>query len=182
MAFLSFVARNAYWIAPPAFALAVYLLVQCIAGVIRTGRQARLVSLPLAAEQVVELPEAGEVVLAMEGPILSRRPSGLEYRVVGPDGAELSRRIALFHATSSGVTRATKELRVFHVTTPGRHVLRIEGLGAPRPRDDEHRMIFTRPHLATSVAFVVGMVLTGALTILSIVLFAMRAAGVVGRG
>ena len=180
MAFLSFIYRHAYWVAPAAFALSVSLLVQCIAGVIRTGRQARLFAVPLAASQEIELPEAGEVVLAMEGPILSRRFAGLRYALTGPGGADVSQRSCLFRATTSGGTRATMELKVFHVMTPGRHLFRIEGLGGARPSDAAHRMVFTRPHLGTSMAYVVGIVLSSCLTVSSVVLLALRAAGVAG--
>jgi hypothetical protein len=174
MAFLSSIFRHGLWIAPPSLGISILLLGHCIAGVIRTGRQARLFSVPLVERQQVEFAEAGPVVLAMEGPISSRRFAGLDFGLVGPDGADVGSRRALLRATTTGFTKATKELRVFEIAVPGRHVFRIHGLSGQAPRDGEHRMVFTRPHLARSMGYVLGIVLSGVLVILSIVLLGLR--------
>lgn len=177
---LAFVYRHGVWFAVPAFAAGVFLLVQCVGGLVRTGRQARLFAVPLADSQQVAFADAGPVVLEMEGPLFSRRMAGLKYALVGPDGVPVRSRPALFRASTSGVSKGTLELRVFEIARPGAHVFRIEGLGAARDRDAEHRMIFKRPHLGTSIALVVGIVASSALAIGSIVLFALRVANVGG--
>lgn len=174
MAILSFIYRNGIWISIPAFVLFVVLLIICITGVVRTGRQARLFSVPLLDRQEIEFTEAGRVVLCMEGPILSRRFAKLAYELTGPDGVAVKGRPALFRATTSGFTKARMELEVYEVTHPGRHVFQIRGLEGEKPSDTEHRMVFTRTNLARSMMYVIGIVFAGIFTIGSIVLFFLR--------
>jgi hypothetical protein len=55
--------------------------------------------------------------------------------------------------------------------------LEVQSTKIPRPgsaADSEHRIVFMRPHLARSIGYVIGIVLTGLLFIGSIVLFFLR--------
>lgn len=175
MAFLSFIYKYGIWISIPAFIFFVILLIICITGVVRTGRQARLLSVPLVDRQEIEFIEAGRVVLCMEGPILRRRFAILEYELMGPDGISAKSRPVLFRASTTGLTKAKMELRVYEVTHLGRHIFQIRGLGGgEKPSDAEHRMVFTRPNLASSMAYVIGIVFASIFTIGSTVLFFMR--------
>ena len=178
MAFLSYLYKYGIWISVPVFILSVLLLVRCITGVIKAEKETRLVSLPLLDRQEIDFAVEGDVVLCMEGPILSRRFANLEYGLTGPDGGVVRSRPALFRSSTSGFSKAIMELRVYEIAQPGRHVFEIRGLGDERPADAEHRMVFTRPHLARSMAFVIGIVFSAALSIGSLVLFLMRLAGV----
>jgi hypothetical protein len=96
MALLPSLWRHAAWIAAPALVASAMLLAHCIAGVLRNERQARIATLPLVATQEVEIPRAGRLVLATQGPILSRRFAGLRYALVGPDGREVPGRPSIF--------------------------------------------------------------------------------------
>ncbi len=154
------------------------LLAYCIVGVVRTLRQARLFSVPFLDRQEIDFAKAGKVVLCMEGPLLSRRFAHLEYDLTGPDGMAVKSRFALFRATSSGFSKARMELKVYEIAYPGRYVFQIRGLGGEQPSDSDHRMVFTRPHLRRSMAYVLGIVLAACLTIGSIVLFCLRLASV----
>jgi hypothetical protein len=178
MAFFSFIYRYGIWLSSPAFVVFLVLLVLCITGVVRTMREARLFSVPLLDRQEVEFTEAGRVVLAMEGPFLSRRFAGLEYELIGPDGMTVESRRSLFRAGSSNFTKAKMELRIYNITTPGRHVFQIKNLGGEKPSDPEHTMVFTRPHLALSLAYVIGIVFSAMFMIGSLVLFFLRLAGI----
>jgi hypothetical protein len=175
-ALLSSIYRHGIWIGFLAFVVSVYLLAHCISGVIRTERRARLFSVPLVESQEVELAEAGPVVLAMEGPILSRRFARLEYELVGPDGAPVSMRSVLFRARTTGFTKATMTLKELEIATPGRHLFRIHGLDGSRPGDAECSMVFMRPHLATTMGYVLGIVFSSMVAIASLVLFLLRIA------
>jgi hypothetical protein len=142
--------------------------------VVRTERQARLFSVPLVERQEVELAEAGPVVLAMEGPILSRRFAGLEYELVGPYGAPVGMRSVLFRARTTGFTKATMTLKELEIATPGRHLFRIHGLDGSRPGDDGCSMVFMRPHLATTMGYVLGIVFSSMFAVAGLVLFLLR--------
>jgi hypothetical protein len=178
MAFLSFIYKYGIWISVPAFILSVILLVRCITGVVQTEKQTRLLSLPLLDRQKIDFTETGNVVLCMEGPMMSRRFANLEYELTGPDGKMVKSRRALFRTTTTGLTKATMELGVYEIAQPGLHVFKIRGLGAERPSDSEHRMVFARPHLAQSMTYVIGIVFAAMFTIGSLVLFLMRLVGV----
>ncbi len=178
MAFLSFLYKYGIWISVPVFILSVLLLVRCITGVIKAEKETRLVSLPLLDRQEIDFALEGSVVLCMEGPILSRRFANLEYELTGPDGRVVRSRPVLFRSSTSGLSKAIMELRVYEIAQPGRHVFESRGPGDERPSDTEHRMVFTRPHLARSMAFVLGIVFSAMLTIGSLVLFLMRVVGV----
>ena len=178
MAFLSFIYKYGIWISVPVFILSVLLLVRCITAVIHTEEETRLLSVPLLDRQEVYVAVDGSVVLCMEGPVLSRRFANLEYELTGPDGRAVPSRPVFLRWSTSGFSKAIKELRVYDIAQPGRHVFEIRGLGDERPSDAEHRMVFTRPHLARSMAYVLGIVLSAALAIGSLVLFLMRIAGV----
>lgn len=176
MPLLSGAYRLALWITPVTFALGVFLVVQTISGLVRTGRRARVATVPLATRQQVLLPEAGAYVLTMEGPLFTRPPQ-LTYALVGPDGATVRQRPILFRTSSSGLSRGTLQLRRFEVTAPGRHVLVVEGLGQ-HPREAECPLLFERPHGAATVAWIVGIVGAAAVVIGSLVTFFLRLAAV----
>jgi hypothetical protein len=180
MALLSFIYRNGIWISIPAFIVFVVLLIMCITGVIRTGRQARLFSVPLIAQQEIEFAEAGRVLLAMEGPMLSRRFAKLTYELLGPDGMAVKSRPVLFRAKTTGFRKGRIVIREYEITSPGRHVFQILGLEGEKPSDAEHCMVFMRPHLGRTMLYVLGIVVAAVFTILSIVLFFMRLANVAG--
>jgi hypothetical protein len=176
MVVLSFIYGYGIWISVPAFVISTVWLVWCIARVVRTMRQARIVSVPLLDRQEVEFAEAGKVVLAMEGPFLSRRFAGLEFELIGPDGMTVESRRPLVRGRSSGFRKAKLDLRAYSVTTPGRHIFQIRHLEGEKASDDQHRMVFTRPHLGRALTYVIGIVLGAMLMIGSIVLFFLRLA------
>ena len=174
MVILSFIYQNGIWISIPAFAVFVTALVLCITGVLRTARQARLFSVSLLDRQEIEFTEAGRVVLCMEGPILSRRFVGLTYDLTGPGGIRVESRPVIFRGRTTGLTKARMELRVYEIGIPGLYVFRIQGLQGEKSSDSEHKMVFMKPHLAVSMLYVLGIVLTAMFTIMSIVLFFLR--------
>lgn len=180
MAALSFIYKYGIWISIPAFLFFVIFLIMCIIGVVQAGRRARLFSVPLVERQEIEFTEAGSVVLCMEGPLLSRRFVNLEYELIGSDGIAAKSRPASLWGRSSGFTKAKMELRVYEIDHPGRYVFTIRGLGGEKASDAEHRMVFTRPNLARSLAYVLGIVFGAMFTIGSIVLFCLRLANVGG--
>ncbi len=176
MELLSFIFEYGIWISIPAFVFSVVLLIKCITGVLRTAREARLFSVPLIEQQDVEFNVTGTVILAMEGPLFSRRFAKLQYEMRGPDGMEAKSRPALLKATTTGFTKARMELRVYKITQPGRYVFQVHGLGGEKPSDAEHCMVFMRPHLGRTMVHVIGIVIASMFTIGSIVLFGLRLA------
>ena len=126
MALLEAAYRNAVWLAIPALLVGAAVLGVCIVSRVKLGEGARIASLPLAEAQPVQLGGEAEVVLALEGPRLSERFSGLAFELVSPGGKSLPARTAWFHARRSGVSTVRMELVVFSLQGPGPHLLRVK--------------------------------------------------------
>ncbi len=162
------------WITAPLMCIAVALLALCIRNVIKLGPEARILSVPLVAQQTIEFREARRVVLSAEGPQLSRRFAGLAYQLSTEYGVPVEGRRAWFGATTKGFTTARREVRVYEIPHPGRFVLRVEKLGAVREGDARHRLVFARPHLAQAIGYVIGIVLSAGVFIGSLVFLVLR--------
>ena len=174
MTVLSFTYRHGIWISVPMFVIGVLLLVFFIGGIVRTIRQARLFDVPLRSQQDIEFTEAERVVLCMEGPLLSRWFAGLDYTILTPYGAALEGRRSLFRSRTTGITKARMELRYFAIPNPGRYTFQISGLGESKSDDEDHRMVFMKPHLGRIILMIIGIIFSATLTIGSIVLFFLR--------
>jgi len=170
MNFLSYVYRNGLWIAVPLFVISAALLCFFILGVIRAVKQSHLLRVPLLEQQEVEFVEAGRVVLCTQGPLLSFRFSKLGYELTG-DGVPVESRTAWFPAKTTGFSWVRMEVKSYRIPRPGRYILRIKGLEPGSTPDSEHQIVFMRPHLARSIGYVIGIVLTSLFFIGSIVLF-----------
>jgi len=173
-----FLIDNGWWLSLIPAMAGVALLVFLIVSVVRLMRSARLFDVPLVAEQMVEFPETGRVVLCIEGPLLTFRFRGLHYVLETPDGAVMKGRPALFRAHSSGFSTSRMEIRVFGLSMPGAYAFRIEGLKGEPGYYDNHRIVFMRPHLFKVVLHVLGIILAAFLIIGGIVFFGMCLAGV----
>ena len=174
MAALSVIWRQGIWISMPVLALGILLLMTCISGVIRTVITARLFSVPLVDRQEIEFTETGRVVLCIEGPIFTTTFRKLKYDLTGPNGMPVNGRIAFFRARTSGFSQVKMELKVYEITFPGLYVFKITGLDGERSSYEDHRIVFTRPHLSPVIAYIIGIVFAGMLIVGGIVLFFLR--------
>ena len=154
----------------PLFVVSAALLCFFILGVIRAVKQSHLLRVPLLEQQPVEFVEAGRVVLCTQGPLLSFRFSKLGYELTG-DGVPVESRTAWFPAKTTGFSWVRMEVKSYRIPRPGRYILRIKGLEPGSTPDSEHQIVFMRPHLARSIGYVIGIVLTSLFFIGSIVLF-----------
>ena len=66
------------------------------------------------------------------------------------------------------------EMVVFELPMPGSYELHISNSGVVQPNDGEHRIVFMKPHAARMVAYILGILLAGWITIGSVVLFILR--------
>jgi hypothetical protein len=173
MTLLISIYRNGLWLAPPIFFVALILLVLAIVGVVVAVRKSVIVRLPLVERQQVEFTEAGSVILCMEGPMLSRRFRGLGYSLTDTAGKATYNR-PVMPVSSSGISKGRRTLHLFSIPQPGRYILQVDRLGPPQPDDAKHEFIFTRPHFAKVVAYILGIIASSGLLILSLVLFMLR--------
>jgi hypothetical protein len=174
---LDFLDRNVLWIAPPLMCVAALLLRLFICSEVRLVKEAKILSVPLVEQQEVEFQEAGRAVLCIEGPQLSRRFAGFSYALSTADGVPVEGRAAFFRARTTRFSWARLELRVYEISHPGRYVLLVQGLRAAQPGDANHRLVFTRPHLAPTLGYVIGMILSFGLFMVCLVFFLLRLMG-----
>jgi len=177
MSVLTVLDRYVLWITPPLMCGSAVLLGLLIRNVVRLGTEARILSVPLVEQQTIEFREARRVVLSEEGPRFSSRFAGLGYQLSTEYGMPVEGRKARFSATTTGLTTARREVRVYEIPHPGRYVLRVEKLGAAQEGDAKHRLVFARPHLAQAIGYVIGMILSGGIFIGSLVFFVLRVTG-----
>ena len=186
MAFLKFLYRNGLWISPLVLGISATMLVLFILSVSRLGERDHLLTVPLLEEQEVEFAGAGPVVLCVQGPLsvgrlMTVRFTGLAYELRTANNAPVKSRRSWFHAKSSGFSTTRVEIRSFEIPEPGRYLLRVQCLKAGQAADPRYRIVFIRPHLAEMLGYILGIVLTGVLTIASLVLAILRVA-LKGRG
>jgi hypothetical protein len=174
MTLFAYAYQYGLWILAAMFCGSVLLLIRCIKGLLHTISASRLCAVPLRDRQEIHFPEAGKVVLAIEGPLLSRRFAKLGYALIGPDGIEVPGRRPLLRMRTTGLTTATLELKFFNLAHPGPHLFVISGLGGAQPNDGAHQMVFSRPHRRQLLLFVLGIVLSSVGLIGSLVLFLIR--------
>jgi len=163
--------RSWSWILLPSAAVSLAALVLVISSLIHTIRRAVLLRAPLVPSQEVEFRQPGAVILCLEGPRFSRRQAHLKFSLTGTDGQPVAGRGTLFHASTTFVTTARIELRKFDLPHSGRYQLAIDGLGAPRPDDAKHQVVFMRPHMHLLPLFILGMIAAMGAFIVSLVFF-----------
>ena len=159
------------WLFAILFLLALAALAALVRAVVAMVRGARLCAVPLRPSQWIEFPTAGRVVLCMEGPRFTPQFRKLRFELRQPDSAEVPGHRILFRLVASGVSRARVTLRTYELLMSGRHELVIHGLQPQYVDAPEHSVVFMRPHLARTVAFVIGITLASALAIVSLVFF-----------
>jgi len=170
---LAYIYGNGLWISVPLFILSAALLAYFSLNVIRVVKQAHLRSVPLLEQQEIEFSEEGRVVLCTQGPLLSFRFANLDYELTG-DGIPIEGRTTWFHSKTSGFSWVRMEVKSYRIPRPGRYILRIKGVEPGSAVDSEHQIVFMKPLLAHSIAYVIGIVLASSLFIGSIVLFFLR--------
>ncbi|MFH2054283.1 MAG: hypothetical protein ABIK96_17660 [bacterium] len=166
--------RNGLWLSWPLLALGVFLLWTFIATASKLGERNRIGRLPLVAEQRLAFPEAGKVVLWLEGPQLTSRFKDLTFELHGSDGTVMKGSPVLMRNRSAGTSRVRISDRTFDVPHAGDYTLVTGGLGEARPGDENHHLVFMRPHQVQTVKAVLGIVLGAILAIGAVVNFFLR--------
>jgi hypothetical protein len=159
------------WLLAALFVLAVAALARLVRAVVGMLRAARLCDVSLRPRQPIEFSTAGKVVLCMEGPRFTPQFRELRFELRQPGGAEIAGHRILFRTVASGVARARVTLRTYDLPMAGRYELAVHGLEPQHIDAPEHTVVFMRPHLARTVLLVIGITLTSALAISSLVFF-----------
>jgi len=170
----SAVYRNGLWISGIVFGISAALLVFFVFNIIKLSDKSKVLSVPLLPRQEIEFPVAGPVILCIEGPLLTKRFANLDYELRGHDRMPIEGRTTWFHGKTSSFSKVRMEMMSYQIPMPGRYMLRIQGLESGSTPDSDHHIVFVRPHLALTIVYVIGITLSGVLTVGSIVLFFLR--------
>ncbi len=173
MAESSFATFSRYWIwaGIPATAVGLAFLILSIRGVVLTINKAHLFKVPVAEKQEIQFAEAGPVVLSIEGPRFSGRFAHITFELRGVNGDPVGGHPNLFHARTSGISTARMEMSTYDIPRPGSYLLSMTGSGVGQAGDPTDAVVFMKPHLGRSMAYVIGIVLASGVFIASLVLF-----------
>jgi len=166
------------WIGIPLMLAAAAALWILITGVISLTKRALLFKVPLVAKQEIGFEESGRIALSMEGPRFTTRFAGVNFQLRELDGQSVPSRPSLMRTRTMGTSTITMELMTFDIPRPGRYVLLISGLDEPSVWEPAHAVVFMRPHMGQTVAYIVGIVMAACVFIASLVFVIMRLARV----
>lgn len=141
----------------------------------RVASGPELARVPLGAEHELRIDAAGPVVLHGEGPRLTRRFGGLQFRLVDRmGGGRVAERWPWLRTTVAGGSRVRVALVRFDVPKPGVYVLEVAGL-SPGP-DTEACALVLMQGSGPALPLAIGATLaTGAAIAATLVAFAWRA-------
>ena len=154
---------------PVAFA-ALALLSWTIASLLRTVRSSVIATMPLVAEQRVEINSSGDFAINIESPLLTRRPINLRFTLSGVDSSDAHR-----HVSDSRANRRDVDVRArawsstpSRSSSAGAYHLRIDGLdpGTDYSRD---AILITRQFRGALVLHVLALIACGVALIGSLV-------------
>jgi hypothetical protein len=155
----------------PAFLLGAFVLGTTIRRLVRVTRGSVVVAVPLVPQQTVRF-ESDEprLHLNIEGRLMQRGLSDFSYQIEADSGAARSvsmQRLLVRTSVSSG-TRSRLSLFELTPLRAGRYLLRIGGI-VPGGDYEDARVVFTRPIGTAIVTNVIGIVLSAAIVIGSMV-------------
>lgn len=154
----------------PAAVAAIALLSWTILSLVRTVRSSVIASVPIRAEQIIEIDRSGELALNLESPLLSRRPAALRFMMMRADDAmQIPLRPIVFRTEATSLSRSRIELYSLTIPSPGRYSLRIDGVD-PSMDYGGDAIVFARRYGATLVLHILALILLGAILIGSMVL------------
>jgi hypothetical protein len=126
--------------------------VAAFAGIWWTIRRSELLRLSIVAEQDIQIPVAGKVVLHLGARSLGRNLAAYrrlvtaQYEILDQTG----RAVRSKHASVRPGYPLGRAIRAFFLPAPGRYRLRVEGLKGDEP--EGYSLVLTRPYLARSMA------------------------------
>ncbi|MDQ2767704.1 MAG: hypothetical protein M3Y30_11165 [Gemmatimonadota bacterium] len=153
----------------PVAIAAIVLLSWTIASLLRTVRGSVIATVPMQAEQRVDINSSGDFAINIESPLLTRRPTNLRFAL---SGADSEARIALYpillQTDVTSMSRSRMELYSFTIFAAGAYKLRIDGLD-PAVDYSRDAILITRQFRGALVLHVLALIACGAVLIGSLV-------------
>ncbi|HTE43738.1 MAG TPA: hypothetical protein VK636_00730, partial [Gemmatimonadaceae bacterium] len=155
----------------PAALVAIALLSRTVASLLRTVRGSVVTSVPIRTEQRVTFEHDGDMVLNLDGRVLSRGAAGLRFALARVDSAgevAVALRNVLFRTHVSSASRSRLELYSFTVPSAGAYLLRISGVD-PATDYSADTVVFTRPFHGALVFHILSLIVLGIMLVGSLI-------------
>jgi len=154
----------------PVALAAIGLLSWTISSLLRTVRGSVIATVPIRAEQRVDINSSGDFAINIEGPGFVRRPTSLHFAL---SAATSDARIALYpillRTDVTSMSRSRMELYSFTIPSPGTFKLHIDGLDAAADYSRD-AILITRQFRGALVLHVLALIACGVALIGSLVI------------
>ncbi len=147
----------------------IILLWKLIARLLLMLKESVEIAVPVAQRQEIEFRTPGEKCLHVEGPLFTTAFAGLSFTLQDKaTGQNVPLRMVLFRSSVKGFTKVRLLLHRCAINHAGCFDLAIAGMKEGRDYSD-CRIIFTKPYVAKSMLFVLGLIFAGGLIICGLV-------------
>ena len=138
---------------------------------IRSNRTAVIATLPLLAEQTIEVESSGELVVSIEVPRMATDYREWEFEIVEAGSGQ--RHLMRYGGPrSTGAVAGISTIKIpigrLNLAQPGKLTVRVKGITFDTNYSTYH-IILARPHLARMALQIAGLVLCGVGTLLSLI-------------
>jgi hypothetical protein len=153
--------RTWLYLTVPVALAAFALLAWTIASLLRTVRASVIATVPMRAEQRVDINSSGSLALNLEGALFTRIPSNLHYTLSSAaTGATIPLLPSRVQTHVTSMSRSRMEIDSFSLPASGTYVLRIDGLD-PSVDYGSYAIVITRQVGAALVLHILALIALG---------------------
>jgi hypothetical protein len=156
------------FISIPALLVSLGALAFSVRGLLGLLRGKAVSTVPLRTQSTIAIPTAGTYDLSVSGRLGTTDFAGVDFQVHDESGSVVPMRTVVMRVSRTSMSgRSALQLRKFDAPHPGNYVLTVSGIR--EGSDPGNTIVIGRPAGFALVGWIVGIVLSGALLILSIV-------------
>ena len=156
------------FISLPALLFAFGALALGIRGLLGLLRGKAVSTVSLRAQSTISIPSAGTYDLSVAGQLGTTDFAGVDFQMHDESGTAVPMRSVVMRVSRTSMSgRSTLQLRKFDAPHPGNYVLTVTGIR--EGSNPGNTIVIERPAGIALVGWILGVVLSGALLILSIV-------------
>ena len=134
--------NNWLWLTVPVGLISLVILPIFVWRLVEMHRSQLVLSVPLLAEQEIDIETAGRLLLHAEGPRLTRAFGGLDYQLTDlSDQSAVPLKPTIPPFSSSGISRSRLSLRAFELARSGRFRLTVTGITDPTVSQDNNLVL-----------------------------------------
>ena len=157
-----------FFISLPALLVALGALAFSIRGLLGLLRGKAVSTVPLRAQSTIAIPSASTYDLSVSGKLGTTDFAGVDFQMHDASGTVVPMRTVVMRASRTSMSgRSTLQLRKFDAPHSGNYVLTVTGIR--EGSDPGNTIVIGRPAGFALVGWILGIVLSGALLIVSIV-------------